>query len=69
MRDDGLLWPKHIVSLHESMEYVMIRPIISEVSLKTLLHTYNKWQFTNTTAITDVYINLILGSLFLKLLF
>jgi hypothetical protein len=38
MPDDGSVWLKHIVSLYESMDLVVSRPIICEVSLKTVLH-------------------------------
>jgi hypothetical protein len=38
--DDGLVWPKHFMNLHETLDYVVIPPIICEVALKNLLHTH-----------------------------
>jgi hypothetical protein len=39
--DDGLVLPKHVVNLHESVEKVAILQIICEVTLKIVLHIYN----------------------------
>jgi hypothetical protein len=36
--DEGPVWPKHVVSLHASMDQMVIRPMICEVALKTVLH-------------------------------
>jgi hypothetical protein len=31
---DGLAWPKHAVNLHENLDYVLIGPIICQVTFE-----------------------------------
>jgi hypothetical protein len=38
--DDGPVWPKHAMILHENVDYVAIPPIIHEFALKAVLHIY-----------------------------
>jgi hypothetical protein len=34
--DDGFVWPKYVVNLHEYMEWVVIQPITRNAALKTV---------------------------------